>query len=145
MVKMVIVDDYFETSESLSIIYSSKGNVEVVGIAHNSQQLWDVLSTNEVDFVSLDIQLGHENGLDICKSLHEKYPQIFVVMCSVEASIEHMNLAKEAGSSHFLAKPISMNDVDDILLKFSNRNRDGEAEQSPLTANKMDDLFNMLL
>ncbi len=145
MVKMVIVDDFFETSESLSLIYGSKGDVEIIGTARNSEQLWNILYEKEVDFVSLDIQLGRENGFEICKLLHEKYPDIFVVMCSVEATIENKRVAKEAGASHFLAKPIGMEDAADTLLRFSNRNRGVEVESSPLTDEKIDELFNKLL
>lgn len=144
MIKMVIVDDYIETIESLSLIYGLRGDIEIVGVASNSEELLGILSSKEVDFVSLDIQLGDEDGIEICKLIHRKYPDLFVVMCSVEATLVNRKLANAAGASHFLAKPISTHDVSETLQIFSNRNRNIDTHTSPLTGLELDKLFDAL-
>src|SRR5579875_3714474 len=104
MIKMVIVDDFAETAESLFMLYKLRNEAKIVGIAQNSEQLRHILQNNEVNFVSLDIQLGHENGLELCRVLRETYPDLFIVMCSVEVTIENKRLATKAGANHFLEK-----------------------------------------
>lgn len=144
MIKMVIVDDYIETAESLSMLYKLQNNVEIVGISQNSEQLWQVLREKEVDLVSLDIELGRENGLDVCQVLHEKYPDLFIVMCSVEANIENKRLAIEAGAAHFLAKPITMSNVTETLQMYLDYKKGTNEATTPLTEENLDELFDAL-
>jgi DNA-binding NarL/FixJ family response regulator len=141
---MVIVDDYSETAQSLALIYRAKNNVEVVGFAQTSKQLWKILSTETVDLVSLDIQLGKENGIEICRLVHQRYPELFIVMCSIEVTLENQRLANEAGASHFLAKPVTMNEAEDTIQKFSNRHRNLAADMSPLQEKQLEKLLNLL-
>lgn len=138
------MDDYSETAQSLALIYRAKNNVEVVGFAQTSKQLWEILSTETVDLVSLDIQLGKENGIEICRLVHQRYPELFIVMCSIEVTLENQRLANEAGASHFLAKPVTMNEAEDTIQKFSNRHRNLEADMSPLQEKQLEKLLNLL-
>lgn len=141
MIRMAIVDDFIETAETLSMLYRLRNDVEIVGIVHNGEQLWQVLRKEEVNLVSLDIQLGHENGFELCQVLHEKYPDLFIVMCSVEATIENKRLATEAGAAHFLAKPVTMNNVSETLQLYLNYKKGTNEALSPLTGEKLDELF----
>lgn len=141
MIKVVLVDDFMETIESLSMIYMLQRHINIVGSANNSEQLWGILSEREVDIVSLDIELGYENGLEICKMLHEKYPDIFVVMCSVEATVLNRKLANEAGASHFLAKPITQKDVTQTMRMFSSRGQCSNKSSTALTEGELDRLL----
>ncbi|QSO48359.1 response regulator transcription factor [Alicyclobacillus mengziensis] len=144
MIRMLIVDDFIETAESLSQLYSLNKDVEIVGLAQNAEQLWQFLREQEVHFVSLDIEIGHENGLELCQVLHEKYPNIFIVMCSIEATIENIRRATEAGAAYFLAKPISMKVVSEVLLRYSDYKREMNETVSPLTDENIDELLNAL-
>lgn len=141
MVKIVIVDDYLETAETLAILYKSKANVEIVGLVQNSEQLWRTAAEREMDLLSLDIQLIGESGLELCEQFHLRYPDVFIVMCSVEATEENKRRAKEAGASHFLAKPISMRDVSEVLELWSTQHKNMTIDTLPLTAVAMDKLF----
>ena len=141
MVKIVIVDDYLETAETLAILYKSKANVEIVALAQNSEHLWRIAADREMDLLSLDIQLIGENGFELCEQFHLRYPDVFIVMCSVEATEENKRRAREAGASHFLAKPISMRDVSEVLELWSTQQKNLTIDTLPLTAVAMDKLF----
>jgi len=141
MVNIVIVDDYLETAETLSTLYRTKQNVEIVGLAQDSGELWEIVESKEVDLLSLDIQLGKENGLDICKVFHEKHPDVFIVMCSVEATEQNKRIAREAGASHFLAKPIGLKEVSEVLEMVVNSKRNSNMDRSLLTSESIDRLF----
>jgi DNA-binding NarL/FixJ family response regulator len=144
MIKIVIVDDFKETAESLSMLYGLRKDVQIVALAHNGDQLWSVLQEHEVDLISLDIQLGRENGLELCQIIHHKYPKIFTVICSVEATIENQRLAAEAGASYFLAKPVSIADISEAIDLFLRCQQDAGTDSSSLTAESLDDLFDSL-
>ena len=144
MIRMVIVDDCIETAETLSNLYALRDDVEVVGIVQSGEQLWRILGQTDVDLVSLDIQLGHENGLELCQLLHKKYPRVFIVMCSVEETIENRRLALEAGATHFLSKPITMNCVSETVQMCLDHGIGANHAEPPLTLENLDDLFDAL-
>ncbi|WP_026961020.1 response regulator transcription factor [Alicyclobacillus herbarius] len=140
MVKVLLVDDFDETLESLELVYGFHPDVQVVGRAHNAEEMWDILGQQQVDYVSLDIQLGAESGLELCRQIRKKYPKIFVVMCSVEASDRMQKSAIDAGASYFLAKPIGMNEINHAVsscLKW-------HGGEDSLTEQEADDLLRLL-
>lgn len=141
MVNIVIVDDYLETAETLSMLYRTKSNIKIVGLAQDSEELWEIVKNKQVDLLSLDIQLGKENGLDICKVFHERHPDVFIVMCSVEATEENKRIAREAGASHFLAKPIGLKEVSEVIEMTENSKRNSNMDRSLLTSEIIDSLF----
>lgn len=121
MINVLIVDDYAETMETLGMMYELSRQAYVAGKVSNAKEMWHVLATEKVDLLSLDIQLGAENGLDLCREVHEKYPSIFIVMCSVEAHEANQKAARLAGASHFLAKPLGIKELDAMLEWFRKR------------------------
>jgi DNA-binding NarL/FixJ family response regulator len=140
MLKVLLVDDVDETLESLSLVYSFRSDVEIVGRAHNSAEMWDILLRNRVDYISLDIQLAGENGLELCGQVRKKYPEIFVAVCSVEASERVRQSAFIAGASYFLAKPIGVNEVNQAISSCLNWRRRGDS----LTEKEAADLLRLL-
>jgi DNA-binding NarL/FixJ family response regulator len=140
---VLLVDDVDETLESLSMVYGLFNEVEIVGVAHNSAELWYILSTKHVDIISLDIELGHENGIELCSQIHERYPKILIIMCSIEASEVNRMKAKQAGASLFLAKPVSRDNIREVLQAHKKR-AENAREDSAISEDWINDLFSAL-
>ncbi|KYP81102.1 response regulator [Ferroacidibacillus organovorans] len=116
MIKILLVDDYPETLEALSQLYELHSNVKIGGCALNGAELFKILEKdNTFDIISIDIQLGKENGLQLCEEIYQKYPNSFILMCSLEASEANQKEAIRAGASYFLAKPISSTSIRKVI------------------------------
>ncbi|MCF8568133.1 response regulator [Alicyclobacillus tolerans] len=118
IVKVLIVDDSFETLETLSLLYSNRTDIQVVGAVQTGDEATEFLKNNDADIVSIDIELRAENGIALCKKLHGTYPNLFITMCSVEDSLKNRELSSQAGARYFLPKPVSTSDIGNLLIRF---------------------------
>lgn len=104
MSKILIVDDHPLIVQSLlSIINDSKVGV-VADVAVTAKQCLDLIATKHFDLVLLDINLPDGNGLDICKSIKEKYPQIKVLAISSFNEFSIIRKMMDNGASGYILK-----------------------------------------
>jgi len=104
MIKILIVDDHPLIAKSLSDIISDSGVGELVAVAGNAKQCLDFVATKHFDLVLLDINLPDGNGLDICKSIKEKYPQIKVLAITSYNEYSIIRKMLENGASGYILK-----------------------------------------
>lgn len=79
MIKILIVDDHPLIAKSLASIIIESKVAEVCGVAANVKQTLNLIATNHFDVILLDINLPDGSGLDVCKTISEKYPQIKIL------------------------------------------------------------------
>lgn len=104
MVKILIVDDHPLITQSLTSIINQSKVGEVAGTASTAKQCLNLISTKPFDLVLLDINLPDGNGLDICKSITEKYPQIKVLTITSFSEYTIIRKMMDNGASGYILK-----------------------------------------
>ncbi|NVO10569.1 MAG: response regulator transcription factor [Bacteroidales bacterium] len=104
MSKILIVDDHPLIVQSLVGIINDSKIGEVAAIATNAKQCLDLISTKYFDLVLLDINLPDGNGLDICKSITERYPQIKVLAITSFNEFTIIRKMMDNGASGYILK-----------------------------------------
>ena len=104
MSKILIVDDHPLIAQSLQSIVSDSQIGEVVAIAHTAKACLDLVASKLIDLVLLDINLPDGNGLDICKSITEKYPQIKVLAITTYSEYTIIRKMLDNGASGYILK-----------------------------------------
>lgn len=107
-IKCVIVEDY----EPLNTIYGNllgyERDIEVVGKAVDSEGLFKILEERKADVILLDIEMKRpKEGIETCKSILSKYPDIKVVMLTCHDEEETILSAFEAGAVDYVLKTSS--------------------------------------
>ncbi len=117
---MFLVDDAEETIEALSTVYNAHPHLQVVGFEACGLEALETIRTRQadIDIVSLDIQLGDANGMDICRQVRREFPHLFVVMCSLEADLKVQQTAHAMGANYFLAKPFGLQEINDMIQAY---------------------------
>jgi len=85
--KVVIVEDVkLELKGTEQIFRNEIPEAEIIGTAQNETELWRLLNTNLPDLVLLDLGLGGSTtvGVDICRTLRKRYPQVHVLIFTGE-------------------------------------------------------------
>jgi len=85
--KVIIVEDVkLELKGTEEIFRNDIPEAEIVGTAQNEHDLWLLLKENEPDLVLLDLGLGGSTtvGVDICRTLRKRYPQVHVLIFTGE-------------------------------------------------------------
>lgn len=119
MINTLIVDDSKETLEVLSLNLRLHPYIETIWTAQTAKEAMQICRTANIDLVSLDIHLGNESGFELCKKIRRDHPQIFITMCSMECDPEFMHYATQCGSHYFLAKPVSLNELNLLVNKYT--------------------------
>jgi len=101
-----IVDDESSICSTIADILKDEGYQTVVFT--DAESLLHRLDTMEPSLVLLDIWLPSMDGMQILKRLHERCPELPVIMMSGHAGIEAAVAAIKAGAYDFLEKPLHL-------------------------------------
>lgn len=106
--KVIIVEDVkLELKGTEQIFRSDIPLAEVVGTAMTETELWPLMNQNTPDLVLLDLGLGGSTtvGVDICKQLRRRYPQVHVLIFTGEILNERLWVdALDAGADGIVLK-----------------------------------------
>jgi DNA-binding NarL/FixJ family response regulator len=110
-IKIVLVDDHKIIMDGISSLLMDEENMEVVGKALNSDELFQLLDNNPVHMVLLDVFLPKPVGIEILKSILKKYPKIKVIIVSGNDEEDLISNAFQAGASGYLTKSVEKDEL----------------------------------
>jgi len=122
--KILIIDDEASICSSLKGILEDEGFL--VKTAESGEQGLELLKSQNVDLVLLDIWLPNMSGIEVLKKIKamEESPQ--VVMISGHGTIETAVTATKLGAHDFLEKPLSL---EKVVLTVRNALRQKKLEE----------------
>jgi DNA-binding NarL/FixJ family response regulator len=83
MIRILLVDDHKIFTEGVASLLNHHEGFMVVGECQNALQVKEILQSNAVDVVLLDINLGKDSGLDLCKYISENYKTVKILCVSM--------------------------------------------------------------
>lgn len=104
MIKILIADDHPLIRNGLKQIISRESDIEVVCEAANSVEVFDLIKTNKIDVVILDISMPGMSGFEILDKLKQKLPKLPVLMLSALSEELYALKTLKAGASGFINK-----------------------------------------
>lgn len=133
MLKAVIADDEQLICRMLEkmIDWNSK-NIEVAGLAHNGQQVLELIEKEKPDIIITDICMPGIDGLQIVQKAKERGENIDFIIMSGYKNFEYAHTALNLGVKHYLLKPISKKELDEILERIIAERMEITAEQEKI-------------
>jgi DNA-binding NarL/FixJ family response regulator len=104
MTQILLVDDHKIFTEGISSLLQKEPDLTVVGQCQNAQQVKEILKSIPIDLVILDINLGNESGLEICKYITDTYPTIRVLAMSMYDDESFITRMLKNGADGYLLK-----------------------------------------
>jgi len=112
-INILIVDDDQDIQRLLEN-YLKKLEVEKINFTDTAEKTYKLLNINNlksdpvVDLIILDIVLGAENGIDICRKVKTNpvYQEIPIIMITAQKESEYLKDAFEAGAMDYIKKPV---------------------------------------
>ena len=102
---ILVVDDDAQIRQHAAKLLRDHGHR--VSVARDGRELWQVLETAEIDLVILDIMLPGGNGLDLCRGLRARFPQLPIIMVTALGSDTDRIVGLEVGADDYLPKPFN--------------------------------------
>lgn len=116
-IKILIADDQILMGEGLQTILELEEDLEVVGIALNGVQAFEMVSMCKPDLILMDIQMPVMNGLESMKLIKRDFPQIHILFLSSFVKDEYIIEGLANGASGFLLKDIRKSELIDSIYK----------------------------
>ncbi len=130
MFRLIIVDDESATRKFLSEILDwNELGIEFAGSFFDGQSALSFIENNKVDIVLTDIKMSPMSGLELAKKLHEKYPQIFVVIMSAYRDFEYARESIKYNVFDYILKPITYDGFYEVFYNLSQTIKNTNNEQ----------------
>ena len=91
-----------------------------VTLSRNGKDAVEQLSTETFDILLTDYEMPHINGAELCRIAREELDlrNMAIILCSAKSlEINHDRLKSEYSITEILAKPFSMRELTDLVLK----------------------------
>lgn len=111
---VLVCDDSMFARKSLCMFITSVG-VKNIYEAADGQQAIDQYAEHKPDIVFMDIVMPVVTGIDALKKIREIDPKARVIMASSIGTQNYLKEAIMAGAADFLQKPISNDQVKQII------------------------------
>lgn len=106
--KVIIVEDEkLELKGTEEIFRTDIPEAEIIGTAMNEGELWALMRQQRPDLLLLDLGLGGSTtvGVDICRQVHTKYPDVKILIFTGEILNERLWVdALQAGADGIILK-----------------------------------------
>jgi DNA-binding NarL/FixJ family response regulator len=122
-VRILVVDDHPAFRRALTSALRMVDGFEVAGEAGGGLAACQEAGTLEPDVVLMDLSMPDLSGIDAMKQIHEKQPQLPVVILTAHADPGVEKEAREAGASGFLAKGIGLEELVVVLNEATDDRR----------------------
>jgi DNA-binding NarL/FixJ family response regulator len=111
MIKVYIVDDHSVVIEGIKSVLQNDDQIEVVGYATSAEKCIHFFEMHSANVVLMDINLPDIDGIELCKLITQKYPQVKVVTLSTFNQGTYVRKMMESGASGYLLKNSSKQEI----------------------------------
>lgn len=102
--RVMVVDDDTLMREVLKALLRDEG-FQVVGEARDGPGALSLVERTQPDIVCLDVNMPGLSGIDVLKSIRQKFPDIRVVMITGDSSMGTVREAVGFGAMGYIIKP----------------------------------------
>jgi len=103
-VQVVLADDHELVRSGIGALLSLVPGVDVVGEARDGAELLDLLERGGADIVMSDLGMPGMDGLDAIARIRQAYPEVRIIVLSMDDSAETARSAFVAGASGYIVK-----------------------------------------
>lgn len=111
MIRLLIIDDHEMVREGLKSMLTSEPDFDIVGDAANAEQAYELIHRLHPDVILLDVRLPGKSGIEICRSVTERYPDIAIIILTTFTDETLVAQCIQAGARGFIVKDIERFDL----------------------------------
>ena len=110
-IKLFIVDDHLMVVEGIRSLLNEDSRVVWIGSARNAAFCMAELLVKAPDIILMDINLPDRSGVELCREVKQKYPQIKVIGLSTFNQQSFVRKMLDSGASGYILKNATKNEL----------------------------------
>jgi DNA-binding NarL/FixJ family response regulator len=111
MINVFIVDDHPLVVEGLKSLLYGIDDIQVVATAANAFEAFEILQKVNIDIAFLDINLPDVNGIELCKKIKGKWPNIKCIALTTSNERTLIGRMMQNGAVGYLMKSSSKDEL----------------------------------
>ncbi len=111
MINVYLVDDHSVVIEGIKSVLQDEETIEIVGFAMTSEKCLQFFEFHTADVILMDISLPDLDGIELCKLITQKQPQIKVLALSTFEQGTYVRKMMESGANGYLLKNSSKQEI----------------------------------
>lgn len=102
--KVLLVDDHPVVRNGLMLTLADEPGIEVAGAVSTAEEAIQRVGQERPDVVVMDIRLPGRSGLEAARELHDRYPDLKIVMLTVHGERLYLARALQDGAVGYVLK-----------------------------------------
>ena len=103
----MLVDDHPIVRYGFAQLLAAEADIELSGQVGDARAAEEALEASPIDVMVLDLSLGTTNGLDLIRALHERHPEITVLVVSMHDELLYAERVLRAGAAGYVMKEVA--------------------------------------
>jgi DNA-binding NarL/FixJ family response regulator len=134
-IRILVVDDHAVLREGLTMIIESQSDLQVIAETGSGKQAVALFEEHRPDITLLDLGLPDLHGVDVIKTIRERYPEARIIVLTTYLGDVQALRALRAGASGYLLKATLRRDLLDTIRAIYLGQRHVQAEVASEIAN----------
>ena len=119
MIRLLLVDDHEIVRRGLSELLESHEDLQVVAQAGSLEEAL-AIELDQIDVAVLDVRLPDGSGVDLCRSLRERRPDLACLMLTSFPDNEAISASVLAGARGYVLKNVRGDDLVNAIRRVAN-------------------------
>jgi two-component system response regulator DevR len=119
VIRVFLLDDHEIVRRGVRELLESTGTMTVVGEAGTAEEAYGRIPATTPDVAVLDVRLPDGNGVEVCREIRSKHPEIRCLMLTSYSDDEALFDAIMAGADGYVLKQIKTSDLVDAVTKIA--------------------------
>ena len=116
--RIILVDDHHLFGQSLYSLLIQMPDVQHITVFKRGREVLDFLENNEVDVVLSDLQMPEMNGIELTTQIHQRFPEVRVLILTIDDEPHKIRQAIAAGASGYLLKDTDRAELEEAIRKL---------------------------
>lgn len=103
-IRILLVDDHQIILDSLSLLFDLMDGITLVDTVNDSRKVLQILEEKTIDILITDMSMPYMNGIELSFQVKEKFPDMKILMLTVNDQGDRIQDAFKAGISGYVMK-----------------------------------------
>ena len=117
--RVFLLDDHEVVRRGLRELLEAEGDMEVVGEAGTAEEAYGRIPATTPHVAVLDVRLPDGDGVEVCREIRSKHPEIACIMLTSFADDDAVYAAIMAGAAGYVLKQVRGNDLVDGIRRVA--------------------------
>ncbi|MEY2799998.1 MAG: hypothetical protein RI934_986 [Bacteroidota bacterium] len=135
---LILIEDEVNIQLALSQYLLAQPEFDNIVIYGSAEDFEKSNQINQPNIIVLDINLPIKSGIELIPVIKNRFPEVSILMLSVNNDNESVFLSLQAGADGYLGKESSLDKIKEAIIDLKN----GGSPITPVIARKVFDFFN---